>query len=172
MYTGDTVQPSHTVPQTGPYCQISTKPSSLPQGLRHPPAYTSPPLSASSAISPPEYNDDGLPNYASLNHNSHPPPEKSSDPPAQDVLHFLSHPHDTLYSLSLRYKVPISALRRTNKLTSDHLLLARRTILIPGEYYTGGMSLSPRPVEGEEEEKKKAKIRRWMMGCKVSECVF
>lgn len=30
------------------------------------------------------------------------------------------------------------------------------------------MSLSPRPVEGEEEEVRKAKIRRWMVTCKVA----
>lgn len=31
------------------------------------------------------------------------------------------------------------------------------------------MSLSPRPVEGEEEEARKAKIRRWMVACKCAE---
>lgn len=31
------------------------------------------------------------------------------------------------------------------------------------------MSLSPWPVEGEEEEARKAKIRRWMVGCKCAE---
>jgi hypothetical protein len=51
-------------------------------------------------------------------------------------------------------------------------LLARRTVLIPGEYYKGGVSLSPRPVEGEEEEARKGKIRRWMVACKVAEWVF
>lgn len=29
--------------------------------------------------------------------------------------------------------------------------------------------MSPRPIEGEEEEKRKAKIRRWMVACKVHE---
>jgi hypothetical protein len=51
-------------------------------------------------------------------------------------------------------------------------LLARRTVVIPGEYYKGGVSLSPRPVEGEEEEARKGKIRRWMVACKVAEWVF
>jgi hypothetical protein len=76
-----------------------------------------------------------------------------------------------MLSLSLRYKVPVDVLRRANKLTSDHLLLARRTVIIPGEYYQGGVSLSPRPVEGEEEERRKAIVRRWMVACKVAEYV-
>lgn len=29
--------------------------------------------------------------------------------------------------------------------------------------------MSPRPVEGEEEEKRKGIMRRWMVACKVSE---
>ncbi|MBH1945610.1 hypothetical protein I5L01_15440 [Erythrobacter sp. YJ-T3-07] len=40
---------------------------------------------------------------------------------------------------------------------------------MPGEFYKGGVSLSPRPVEGEEEELRKGKIRRFMVACKVSE---
>jgi hypothetical protein len=34
------------------------------------------------------------------------------------------------------------------------------------------VSLSPRPLEGEEEELRKSKIRRWMVACKVAECVL
>lgn len=60
-------------------------------------------------------------------------------------------------------------LRRTNNITSDHLLLGRKTVLIPGEYYAAGISLSPQPIEGEEEELRKSKIRRFMTGCKVSD---
>lgn len=71
----------------------------------------------------------------------------------------------------MRYGVPITALRRANGLTSDHLLLARRTVIIPGEWYKGGVNLSPRPVEGEEEEVRKGKVRRFMVGCKVAEYV-
>lgn len=85
----------------------------------------------------------------------------------EDTLHFLNHDCDTIASLSLRYSVPSPALRRAN-ITSDHLLHGRKTILIPGEYYRGGVSLSPRPVEGEE-ELRKAKIRRFMTSCKVSD---
>jgi hypothetical protein len=42
-------------------------------------------------------------------------------------------------------------------------------VVIPGEYYKGGVSLSPRPVEGEEEERRKGIVRRWMVSCKVAE---
>jgi hypothetical protein len=49
------------------------------------------------------------------------------------------------------------------------LLAARRTVLIPGEFYKGGVSLSPRPLEGEEEEIKKTKLRKFMVRCKVAE---
>ena len=44
-------------------------------------------------------------------------------------------------------------------------------MVIPGEYYKGGVSLSPRPVEGEEEERRKGIVRRWMVACKVAEYV-
>ncbi|KAF9773017.1 hypothetical protein IL306_009229 [Fusarium sp. DS 682] len=88
---------------------------------------------------------------------------------APDILHFLDHRHDSVSSLSLRYGVPAYALRRSNNITSDHLLLGRRTVLIPGEYYKGGVSLSPRPIEGEAEELRKGKIRRFMTSCKVSD---
>jgi hypothetical protein len=161
---------------SGPFCQTSIVPNPLSQGFRKPPVYTSPkPLSLNE---PPSYNDDVLPTYASISGiPQHRPPtdEKgsSSSPsnlqPAEDALHFLNHETDTLSSLSLRYNVPINALRRANGITSDHLLLARRTVLIPGEYYRGGVSLSPRPVEGEEEELRRGKVRRWMVACKVAE---
>jgi hypothetical protein len=45
-------------------------------------------------------------------------------------------------------------------------------LVIPGEFYKGGVSLSPRPIEGEEQERKKGVVRRWMVACKVSEYVF
>lgn len=87
----------------------------------------------------------------------------------EDTLHFLNHAHDSIPSLSLRYGVPAFALRRANNIASDHLILGRRTVIIPGEFYKGGVSLSPRPIEGEEEEARKSKIRRWMVACKVHE---
>ncbi|KAL3425996.1 hypothetical protein PVAG01_02787 [Phlyctema vagabunda] len=160
-----------------PFCQVSTTPSPLPQGLRDPPSYTPPPSSSASAKpttvnDPPAYGDE-LPPYSSIDRDNTQaaPPEKSSagEQPAEDVLHFLDHDIDSVTSLSLRYNVPINALRRVNGITSDHLLRARRTLLIPGEYYKGGVSLSPRPVEGEEEERRKAIVRKWQVACKVSE---
>ena len=151
----------------GPFCQISTTPSSLPQGLKDPPAYTTP----SSSDNPPSYEDE-LPSYSSLPDPRTPPSEKALQPPSEDVLHFLDHNTDNLTSLSFRYNVPLGVLRRVNNITSDHLLLARRTVIIPGEHYKGGVSLSPRPVEGEEEERRKAIVRRWMVACKVAEYVI
>ncbi|KAH8794008.1 hypothetical protein BGZ57DRAFT_749200 [Hyaloscypha finlandica] len=153
-----------------PFCQVSTTPAPLPQGLRDLPSYTPPSSSKPSPPSqdPPAYSDE-LPLYSSLTSTQTPPPEKDSSSQSEDVLHFLDHEHDNLNSLSLRYGVPIAALRRANNITSDHLLLARRTILIPGEFYKAGVSLSPRPIEGEEEERRKSTVRRWMVACKVSE---
>jgi hypothetical protein len=160
---------------SGPFCQVSVTPSPLPQGLRDPPTYT-PPSSSSNPSSlpldPPAYSDE-LPSYSSLANPQTPPLEKSSNSqPAEDVLHFLDHEHDSMTSLSFRYGVPKAVLRRANNITSDHLLLGRRTVVIPAEYYKGGVSLSPRPVEGEEEERRKGIVRRWMVACKVSEYVF
>ena len=145
-----------------PYCQITTEPSALPQGLRDPPAY-------SEADEPPtlsSLNEDEPPVYTF--HQPQRPEKQKNDEPAPDVLHFLT-PNDSMHSLGLAYGVPVNALRRTNNVYSDHLLQGRRTVLIPGEYYKGGVSLSPRPIDGEEEELKKQKVRRWMVGCKVAE---
>lgn len=44
-------------------------------------------------------------------------------------------------------------------------------MIIPGEYYKGGVSLSPRPVDGEDEERRKSIVRRWQVACKVAEYV-
>ncbi|CBX99696.1 hypothetical protein IAQ61_005052 [Plenodomus lingam] len=145
-----------------PFCQIATGPSALPpQGLREPPTY-----------SPPDERDgdDELPPY-SAHDGLKPPSEKSKSKMdnGPDVLHFVDQNNDSITSLSLRYGVPADALRRTNNLYADHLLAARRTVLIPGEFYKGGVSLSPRPLEGEEEEIKKTKLRKFMVRCKVAE---
>ena len=152
---------------TGPFCQISSEPSTLPSGMRDPPVYSPPPYSR--------------PAHATLSAFEEPPPyisfstpeknfdEACHDQPVEDVLHFLDPTIDNIPSLSLRYGVPQSALRKANGLYANHLLAARRTVLIPGEYYKGGVSLSPKPVEGEEEEIRKGKVRRWMVACKVAE---
>ena len=154
----------------GPFCQVSSGPSCLPQGLRDPPAYSPPPSprpTHATLASP--HNGDKPPAY-SVVHTLTPRKEKDdAEPSAEDVLHFLDPSQDTILSLALRYGVPQDALRRKNGLFADHLLAARRTILIPGEFYKGGVSLSPEPIEGEEEEIRKAKVRRWMVACKVAE---
>ena len=151
----------------GPFCQVSSKPSSLPSGMRDPPSY-SPPQSPRLS-------------YATLTTSEEPPPYQSVRPleqnpektinnqPAEDVLHFLNPVTDSIPSLSLRYGVPQSALRKMNGLFANHLLAARRTVLIPGAFYKGGVSLSPKPIESEEEEIRKSKVRRWMVACKVAE---
>ncbi|MCJ1258191.1 hypothetical protein MMC24_006022 [Lignoscripta atroalba] len=153
---------------SGPFCQITSTPSSLPQGLRDPPAYSSPPPSPrpshATLAHPPD--SDLPPSYSSIR----PPPldpQPNSSTPVSDTIHHL-HPSDTLTSLSLAYNVPIPALRAKNALYADHLLAARRKILIPQEYYQGE-SLSPKSVVGEEEEERRSKVRRWMVGCKVAE---
>ncbi|KAI0436563.1 hypothetical protein F4803DRAFT_541805 [Xylaria telfairii] len=150
-----------------PYCQISTSNNLLPPGLKEPPSYTaSIGTSKDFELAPPPYtptSKDRKPRDP-LNEKCAP----QDDEPVEDILHFLNHAHDSINSLSLRYGVPASALRRANKISSDHLIMGRRTVIIPGQYYRG-VSLSPRPVEGEEEEKRKAKIRRWMVACKVHE---
>lgn len=157
----------------------------LPQGLKDPPSYNT--VTANPAVSPPPYQQHQPTTIATATPNppSPPPPtdpekaaleaaaasssSRSPSPLAEDTLHFLNHEHDTITSLSLRYGVPAAALRRANNLGSDHLLQGRRTVLIPGHYYKRGVSLSPRPIEGEEEEARKAKIRRWMVTCKVAD---
>jgi len=151
-----------------PFCQITVGPTSLTQGLKDPPPYT---LSSGSKETSGELSqEEALPAYSTLNSLPVPSNEKQGvEPSNEDVLHFLNHNQDTLYSLSLRYGVPIDVLRKVNNITSDHLLLARRTILIPGEYYKGGISLNPRPVEGEEEEIRKSKVRKFQVACKASD---
>ncbi|KAH7128306.1 hypothetical protein B0J11DRAFT_431418 [Dendryphion nanum] len=152
-----------------PFCQISIVPSPLPQGLRDPPEYSPPTQNRRTAA---EARDDEQPPPYSAHNPLHSPPEKGSaknEDQAPDVLHFVDQNNDSLSSLSLRYGVPVDCLRRTNGLYADHLLAARRTILIPGEYYKAGVSLSPRPLEGEEEEIRKVKVRKFMVGCKVVE---
>ena len=118
--------------------------------------------------SPPDSEE--LPAYSALNVFALPAGKDHlpSEAPAEDVLHFLNPSQDTLLSLSLRYGVPQDALRRKNGLFADHLLAARRTILIPGEFYKGAVSLSPQPMDSEEEEIRKAKVRRFQVACKVS----
>lgn len=139
-------------------------PGPLPQGLKQPPPYTH--AGSSEDLAPPPYhiNKDLSASDTSTSNTGNVYNEKQI---VEDTLHFLDHEHDTISSLSLRYGVPASALRQRNNIGSDHLLQGRKTILIPGEYYHKGESLSPRPIDGEEEERRKSRIRRFMTTCKV-----
>ncbi|KAI5465595.1 hypothetical protein BGZ63DRAFT_420150 [Mariannaea sp. PMI_226] len=170
---GKCIQSNSRFAEYCPYCQISSSPSPLPQRLRDPPAYTSVPSSGSRTAeysdTPPPYTLRPKTREANVDDEKKALQAEDGKTAAEDILHFLNHEHDTVMSLSLRYGVPPTALRQVNNLTSDHLLAGRRTALIPGEYYKGGVSLSPRPIEGEEEELRKGKIRRFMTSCKVSD---
>ena len=69
-------------------------------------------------------------------------------------------------SLSLAYRVPVPVLRAHNNVQSDHLLAARKWVLIPRSHYQGPpLSTPPDP----EEEEKKNKLRRWMVATKCPE---
>ncbi|KAJ9132666.1 Thiamine biosynthetic bifunctional enzyme [Coniochaeta hoffmannii] len=162
-----------------PYCQITSTPSLLPQGLKEPPSYTSLPNQLPTTDAPPPaYTSLAPPSYPDSSH-SQPPTEKPAPQDSREpILHFLNHSTDTLPSLSLSYSVPIAQIRSLNRLTSDHLLAARKTILIPQPSVSSpgsssaappAVSLSPVPVEGEEEEIRKNKIRRWMVATKVAD---
>ena len=84
-----------------------------------------------------------------------------------DIVHYLS-PEDSIQTLSIAYGVPAGVLKSHNTLHSDHLLSARRTIKVPASHYRGP-SLSPNPLESQEEVERKSKIRKLMVQCKVSE---
>ncbi|KAL8738778.1 MAG: hypothetical protein Q9181_000456 [Wetmoreana brouardii] len=132
--------------------------------LQDPPAYF-PPSSPRPAPATLAYSTDAEdpPAYSALeNRQNGEKSEQTVNELADDVLHFVNPSQDTIPSLALRYAVPPNALRKKNNLYADHLLAARKAILIPGEYYKG-VSLSPQPIDGEEEELRKSKIRRWMV---------
>ncbi|KAK1751666.1 hypothetical protein QBC47DRAFT_390691 [Echria macrotheca] len=185
-YAAVTANPASASPSPPPYTPFAAPPppaAAAPDPRPTDPTSTSP--SPSPSLSPSPGKPEALtpPAHPAPRHISSPipsDPEKAAAAAAaatlapdeegvQDTLHFLDHADDTVTSLSLRYGVPAVALRRANNLASDHLLAARRTILIPATHYPHGVSLSPRPVEGEEEEARKAKIRRWMVACKVAD---
>ena len=120
--------------------------------MREPPAYTAQArLEDPPAYSPSDAKIDG---------------EKAG---SDDVLHFINASNDSVSSLALAYGVPQVALRRKNNIFADHLLAARKSILIPGDRYKGGVSLSPQPIESEEEEIRKSKIRKLMVATKNAE---
>ncbi|KAK7735293.1 hypothetical protein SLS53_007524 [Cytospora paraplurivora] len=174
--------------------RIASDPSSnpLPQGLREPPSYETATSTTSvnddvkapytegdqqqreevvveeeEAAHPPPYTSTTAPTPTTPQQQFHPQDTKSA--PAEDTLHFVHPSEDTIPTLSIRYNVPAHVLRRHNRLTSDHLLSARRTVLIPGAYYPSGVSLRPRPAAGEEEEARRGKVRRWMVACRCAD---
>jgi hypothetical protein len=82
-----------------------------------------------------------------------------------DTIHHLS-PTDTLTSLSLAYKVPISVLQQHNNLYSSNLLAGRKTLSVPASHYQGPpLSNPPDPAE----ERRKVRVRRFMVGSKCAE---
>ena len=148
-----------------PFCQISSQPNALPsQGLREPPSYNEKDVASAAErrgnekavaeVSPPSYADVEK--------------EEQIEAQKQDVVHHLHHPRDTIQSLSLSYNIPPQVLRQYNNLSSDSLLLARHTILIPASHYQGP-SLSTEPQIDAEEDERRKKIRRFMVTCKVPE---
>lgn len=161
------INQNHRYKHYCPYCQISTTKSVLPQGLRDPPAYDASPIISTSK---PQANLADGPDGQPPAYSAHQPVQSSDtkSESAPDVLHFLT-PDDSLQSLSLAYAVPLAALRKTNNVYADNLLQGRKTVLIPGEYYKGGVSLSPTPLDSEEDELRKNKIRRFMMAVKTPE---
>lgn len=178
-----------------PYCQIATAPPPasstatttkttttgkaavaaspprdlLPPDLRPPPPYRQRAASAGPAQNepPPPYSAAAAAAVASTATAAVTAGASEKDAP---VLHYLDHDRDTVASLSLRYNVPADALRRANRLAADHLLQARRVIQIPvAAAASAAVSLSPQPVEAEDETRRKAAIRRFMVACKVSD---
>ncbi|ROV88248.1 hypothetical protein VSDG_09058 [Cytospora chrysosperma] len=167
-----------------PYCQIASSASAnpLPQGLRAPPSYdvatSTPATTTSTTTTKPPYTEAAPPPPPYTSSSSSPPTTPNQEvlkegvqkaPPPPDTLHFVHPADDTVQALSIRYNVPADVLRRHNRLSSDHLLSARRTVLIPGSHYPSGVSLRPRPAAGEEEEARRAKVRRWMVACRCAD---
>jgi LysM repeat protein len=90
--------------------------------------------------------------------------ETPAQPPPNtpDTIHHLST-QDTLASISVAYGVSAPILKKHNNLYADHLLTARKFLLIPAELYKGPpLSSKPDPVE----EQRKVNVRRWMVRTK------
>jgi LysM repeat protein len=149
-----------------PFCQISSEPSALGKnGLRLPPSYST---SANNATThshddpPPPYDSAPAPSHDFLRHTAS--AESPAQPPANtpDTVHHLSS-NDTLASISVAYGVSASILKAHNNLYADHLLTARKFLLIPADLYRGPpLSAKPDPVE----EQRKINVRRWMVRTK------
>ncbi|KAK6506108.1 hypothetical protein TWF506_011029 [Arthrobotrys conoides] len=93
------------------------------------------------------------PSYT-LNNIPPSPPPYSTDPvetinSSESLIHYLL-PNDSVTSISFQYSIPSHVIRSHNRLYSDTLLAGRNYILIPRNRYSG-LSLSPNPVQSEEE---------------------
>ncbi|KAK6332003.1 hypothetical protein TWF718_002541 [Orbilia javanica] len=93
------------------------------------------------------------PPYAENNFPSSPPPYTADTPrtinSSDSLIHYLL-PNDTVISISFQYSIPSGIIRSHNRVYSDSLLAGRNFILIPRAWYSGP-SLSPNPVQSEEE---------------------
>lgn len=163
-----------------PFCQISTAPSALPQGLRDPPSYDA----AAASAEPRDGDGDESRSEPGLPGVGDEPPPYTAEPqqpqhgtaaetgaqprPGQDLTHHLQHPDDSIASLALLYGVPRAVLRAHNGLAADDLLFARHSVRIPASHYAGP-SLSPAPVRAPAEEARRRALRRFMVACKVAE---
>lgn len=152
------------------FCQISFGTNPLPQGLRDPPPYSRP-TSPSGATDERRATESDPPAYTAphASESATVVARAGSNSTASDTVHYVDPARDSVPSLSLLYGVPAAVLKVRNGLYSDRLLAARRTVVIPKEYYRAGVSFSPQPVHGAEEEERRHKIWTLMQSCKVAE---
>ncbi|KAI5851182.1 hypothetical protein DFP73DRAFT_471439 [Morchella snyderi] len=114
-----------------------------------PPPYTPSPAPAPDPPPPPPY------------------PSGSGSSSRAVVHHYIRHT-DSLLSISVLYNLPAQTLRLHNRLYSDHLLHARRTVEIPPPY--SGPSLSHPPTEEEAvEEARKSTVKRFQVRTKCTD---
>lgn len=83
-----------------------------------------------------------------------------------EVIHYV-RPEDTVDGICLSYGIPTAIFRKHNRLFSDNLLIARRTVLIPAGYGSGA-SNSPTPQNGAEEQRK-VQVKRFQLTTKCIE---
>ncbi|KAJ3146480.1 hypothetical protein HDU89_006162 [Geranomyces variabilis] len=86
-------------------------------------------------------------------------------PPGTTIITHYVLETDTLPGLSLKYNVPIDAIRRVNSLFSDATLPARSKLLIPSPSSSSSSSLSPTPPATDE---RKRLVKRFQL---VAKCI-
>lgn len=143
---GKCIQKTPRLASYCPLCQISVQPKQTISFRKLPPSYEEESTSA-----------------AVVALAEKPGIEMSS---AGDVVHYVT-PEDTVEGLCLTYGVPMSIFQQHNRLFSNNLLAARRTVLIPPGYYAGP-SKSPGP-ERAEEEQRKVQVKRFQLTTKCVE---